>query len=330
MPSAESTPPTGSRTFPLMPPLPGGDTPAAALPDLAIPIADAVAGAGSALEPSPPPVPTTPYPPGASMPPYPSTPYPPTPPAYTPPPAYAPLPPGYAPPPPGYAQPPYPYAPPPYPLYVPNSRRRAGYIIAAVGSVLALLAFFAFPFITISASLASSLQGTPSSFSYSQSLTASQLAGSSQSFSLASAIGLSAGTSSVLWITALAALAALVLCIAVPFSTAAIRNSPHHVAGWALIAGGLVSAALTATIGLMTLDQLNQTLRSITSGLGSGPTPAPIDFSISAGLGVGFYVLIASLLLMAAGGIVVLARRDLLARPPVSSAAPPTQPTAYS
>lgn len=310
MPPADSTPPpTSSRTVPLMPPLPGDNAPAAALPDPAIPTADSEAGA----KPSPAPMPPSPYLPGASMPPpYPSTPYPsapPTPPVYTPPSSYAP--------------PPYPYAPMSYLPFVPNGRRRAGYIIAGIGSVLALLAFFAFPFITISASLA------PSTFSYSQSLTASQIAGSSQSFSVGAALGLSAGTGSVLWVTALAALAALILCVAVPFSTAAIRNGPHHFAGWSLIAGGLVSTALTIIIGLMTLDQFNQTLRRITSGLGLNTAPIPIDFSISAGPGIGFYVLIASLLTMVAGGIVVVVRHDPLFRPSAPGVAPPTQPTAY-
>lgn len=194
----------------------------------------------------------------------------------------------------------------------PNSRRRPGYFIAACGSLLALLAFFGFPFYTISASLSSSLGGSAStSLSYSESLTASQLAGMSSGFSLiptGTGPGLAVGLTPLLWITAIVAGGALLLCVAVPFSMAAFHNSTHVLTGWALLVGGLIAAGLTTVVALLVLDQLNTTFQSLTNDLGTGSSS--LGFGISVNLGIGFYALIVALLVVALGGVIVLARRD--------------------
>lgn len=321
---------------PIMPPPPAPHlaqppaTESAGAPTTPTTTPEGVGAAASAAASQQPPFPSGAYsaPPFALAYPYPGMPQPPYSPPYLPPysPPYASTPAAYPYaaqpyPPMPYAQMPYaqmPYAPAALPQ-PPNRRRRPGYFIAACGSLLALLAFFGFPFYTISANLSSSFGGSPSAFGYSQSVTASQLAGASGGFGLIGTggmPGLAAGLTSLLWITAIVIGGALLLCVAVPFSMSSFYNGTHTLTGWALLIGGLAAAGLTTIIGLM----VNQGMQNTMNGL-NVITPS-LGLDISVGLGFGFYVLVAALLVIALGGIIVLARRDRHAQSPLPAASP--------
>src|SRR5262249_5988511 len=145
--------------------------------------------------------------------------------------------------------PPYAVAPP-YPVVIsgagmPNRRRRPGYLIAAVGAALGLIAFFGMPFYTVSLSSSGELAPTPISLSVS--VTASQLTSSGFDGGLALSTGL------FLWVIALAALAVLGLCAILPFSQAAAHSGPHQLGGLALLLGGLAVGGLTTVLGLSKL-----------------------------------------------------------------------------
>src|SRR5262249_28313998 len=128
---------------------------------------------------------------------------------------------------------------------------------------------------------------------------------------------------SLLWIVALIALAAVVLCAALPYSIAAAQNATHRFGGLALVLGGLGAGGLTALVGFTLLDQMNQSIHNMLGLLNTADSPIP--FSVD--LGYGFYVLLAAFAIVALGGILVLLRRDAAPLSGVPQAVPmPTPP----
>ena len=258
---------------------------------------------------SPAPYPSYPAAPAAAPPspyPYPAQPYPgapayPAAPGYAAPQPSAPYPYVYVPVPVGPAGSPIPYASAPAGP-VPGKRRRPGYLIAAIGCAVTLIAYFGLPFFVFSFS-ASGISPS-ANFGLSYAVTASQL--TSTPLNLFST-GASAGSALIglFWLVPVLAILGLIATVALPFTSLTANRSAHVLTAIVFQLGAAGVAAIVLVGALQLRDQLDSTFDSLN---GLSGTNSSLGYSLD--LSYGLYVLLSGLALVLIGGILVLARGD--------------------
>jgi hypothetical protein len=192
---------------------------------------------------------------------------------------------------------------------VPGTRRRPGYLIAAVGSVVTLIAYFGLPLLVFSFKVNDSSLSLNVGYSYP--FTASQLT-SSPLTSLALGFGTTSTLIGLLWLVPILCVLGLIAAVALPFTSLTANRSAHVLTAVVFQLGAAAVAAIVLVGTLQFRDQINNSLNSL-SGL-TGTSSSGVGYSFD--LGYGLYVLLAGLALLLIGGILVLARGDR----PVASA----------